>query len=115
MNTVGDEPANLRDFSWGAFGFSGIWGLCNGIYWPILANIALVALMLLVPSTAMMILANVIWLIINLYLGFTGRLDAWAFKKWKSPKQFISVQRAWNIAGIIYIVSLVVIIPILAL
>lgn len=40
----------------------------------------------------------------------SGRLDAWAFKKWKNPNQFDSVQQFCNIAGIIGIILAVLII-----
>jgi len=39
--------------------------------------------------------------IVWFYLGFKGREIAWKKRKWESYEDYVSVQKSWDIAGII--------------
>ena len=76
-------PEEVKGWSWGAFGLTWIWGICNGV---------LIALLCLIP------LFGFIWAFV---LGVKGNEWAWRNKKWDSIEHFKSTQRSWNIAGIV--------------
>ncbi|MDZ7719216.1 MAG: hypothetical protein U5K72_10415 [Balneolaceae bacterium] len=76
-------PKSIKGWNWGAFFLHGIWGLGNKTY---------IALLGFVP---------VINVPVMIYLGLKGNELAWQYKKWDSPEHFLSVQRNWNIAGMV--------------
>lgn len=76
-------PAEIDEWNWGAFFLHGIWGLGNKTY---------IALFAFVP------VINVVMMFI---LGFKGNKMAWKNKEWESIEHFKSVQRYWNIAGLV--------------
>ncbi len=90
-------PEEIRGWSWGAFVLTWIWGICNGV---------LISLLCFIP------VFGIVWAFV---LGTKGNEWAWRGKKWDSIEHFKSVQRPWNIAGIVIfaisIVALVVTIP----
>ncbi len=80
-----DANLQLDNWSWGAFGLSGLWGLFNGCWWIILINI-------------------VAWPLapfVCIYLGVKGRRLAWERGSWSSAQDFIRTQHNWDIAGAI--------------
>lgn len=99
-----EEPENLSRWNWGAFLFSGLWGLFNGIYWPICVSVALMVLGAIVPADFQIysgIVINLVNLIIAIYLGVMGREQAWLHKEWSSVEAFEKTQRNWTRAGFI--------------
>ena len=83
-NGFEDNPSNIKSFNWGAFMFSWIWGVCNGVYWSLLA---------LIPFAG--------W-VVSIILGFRGNRDSWeALKQDITKEDFVRRQRGWNVAGII--------------
>lgn len=108
LTPVYEEPDDVNSWSWGAFLLSGVWGLFNGIYWPFFTQVGLGILSGLMGSVAVSLIVNIVNLIIAIYLGFTGRSQAWASKNWKSPQQFVRVQRIWAIAGFVLTVLSIV-------
>ncbi len=91
-------PVNIeRKWNWGAFVFGWLWGLFNGIYWPLVT---------LIPYIG--------WfagLIIAIVLGINGNKWAWEKKSWESVEHFQKTQHNWAIAalvaGILIIISII--------
>lgn len=80
-------------WNWGAFLFGWIWGLGNGVYWPLV-------------SIFVCWIPDVGWvasLIINIVLGISGSKWSWEKKDWGNVQHFNNVQHRWSIAGIYYI------------
>ena len=90
-------PDSIKKWNWGAFLLNCIWGVCNGIYWPLIS--------LFIPGSG---------IIISLILGINGNEWAWKAKEWKSESEFLECQRKWTIAGwvaaLVMFVSIVIII-----
>ena len=90
-------PEEVKGWSWGAFGLTWIWGICNGV---------LISLLCLIPVFA------IVWAFV---LGAKGNEWAWRNKKWDSIEHFKSTQRPWNIAGIVLfaisMIALIAVIP----
>jgi tetratricopeptide (TPR) repeat protein len=75
---VAEIPPGIRGWSWGAFLFNWVWGVCNGVW---------ISLLVLVPFVG--------W-IFAIVLGIKGREWAWKNKKWQNVEHFQRVQRAWS-------------------
>jgi hypothetical protein len=90
-------PEEIKRWSWGAFGLTWIWGICNGV---------LIALLCLIP------VFGLVWAFI---LAVKGNEWAWRNKKWDSIEHFKNTQRSWDIAGIVlFAISIVAQVAILA-
>lgn len=94
-------PKNIDKWNWGAFFLSWIWGIMNGVYWPL--YVALVFLFLyLVAGTSMSI--DFLWFIVytgmSIALGINGNKWAWKAKHWNSADDFQETQRKWSFAGL---------------
>lgn len=78
-----DLPSSLKKWNWGAFLFTWIWGVCNGVYWP---------LIFIIPYIG--------WaaaLVGCVYLGLKGNELAWNGKKnWPSIEVFEETQQKWS-------------------
>ncbi len=70
-------PDEIKGWSWGAFGWTWIWGLGNSTY---------LALIAIVPGLGF---------IMQIVLGIKGNEWAWKNKKWDSVEHFKKVQRTW--------------------
>ena len=79
-------PENIRGWNWGAFYFSWLWAVCNGIYWP---------LVVLIPVVGWLSI-----LVIMIILGINGNQWAWEKKQWRSIEHFKQVQHNWAIAAL---------------
>ncbi|MDR1525833.1 MAG: FHA domain-containing protein [Tannerella sp.] len=80
-NAGANIERELNSWNWGAFFFGWIWGVFNGVYWP---------LVVLIP-----IVGQIAALIINIVLGIKGNVWAWKGKYWKDFDHFKKVQKAW--------------------
>lgn len=81
-NSSSDEtPDNIKQWNWGAFWFSWIWGIANKSYMTLLVLIPFVGL---------------IWMFI---CGAKGNEWAWKNKNWASIEDFNEAQKKWAIAG----------------
>ena len=78
----------LSKWNWGAFLFSWIWGLGNGIYWPLA----------LIICGFIPYVGGLISLAACVSLGINGTKWAWEAKKWSSWNSFKETQRKWAIA-----------------
>lgn len=81
------NESDLSKFNWGAFMFSWIWGVCNGVYWPLV-----IILVNFIPYVG-----QVIGFGICLYLGIKGNELAWkSDKQWPSFESFMETQKKWS-------------------
>lgn len=84
-------PERAKGWSWGAFFFSWIWGLCNGVYWPLI----------MIPLCFIPIIGQVINLILQIILGINGREMAWNSGHWRRDdvEAFNRKQASWSSAA----------------
>lgn len=75
----------LQKWNWGAFFFGCIWGICNGIYWPLI----------LIFTSFIPYVGWVISLCAGVYLGINGTKLAWEAKLWNSWDSFARIQKKW--------------------
>ncbi|MDR1115684.1 MAG: FHA domain-containing protein [Tannerella sp.] len=84
----------LNSWNWGAFFFGWLWGIFNGVYWP---------LVVLIPY-----IGWIAMLIINIVLGIKGNVWAWKGRYWKDFNHFKRVQKSWSMWALyIFIISIV--------
>jgi hypothetical protein len=88
--TTTDESPKLG-WNWGAFFFNWLWGIFNGVYWPLL---------MLIPSGLSYLYpaASIISFIMCIVLGIYGNEMAWSNKYWRNAKEFNETQHKWSIA-----------------
>lgn len=86
-------PQCLDHWSWGAFVWGWLWGVCNGVYWPLVT---------LIPYVG-----QVAALIICFILGANGNKYAWE-KFTGSAEEFDRKQHNWAIAAGIYAIILAI-------
>lgn len=85
------NEAQLSKFNWGAFLFTWIWGICNGVYWPLA----------IIPINFIPYVGQIIALGLCVYLGISGNKLAWeGDKQWPSFEIFIATQRKWGKVGL---------------
>jgi hypothetical protein len=81
---TGDVPTEIKEWNWGAFFLTWIWGIGNRVW---LAFIALAPL-------------PFVGLAMGILLGIKGNEWAWQCQKWDSVEQFRHRQRVWMYWGI---------------
>lgn len=86
-------PACLNDWNWGAFLLGWIWGVGNGIYWPIV---------MLIP-----VIGQLAALVIIFVLGVNGNRYAWAVFK-GTADEFDKKQQIWTKAGWIFFIASII-------
>lgn len=91
-----EYPPIIEVWNWGAFSLSWIWGIFNGLYWPII-----IIVLNFIPYVGV-----IISLCICILLGKKGNLYAWRMAKQKgdSVEHFTFIQSKWNIAGLIGVI-----------
>lgn len=93
-----DIPPEVPGWSWGAFVFGWIWGICNRVW---------ISLLLFIP---------IVNIVMPFVLGVKGRQWAWEKGKWRDLEHFNHVQRLWSIWGVaIFCFQLVVVALIITL
>lgn len=104
-------PKYLRRWNWGAFGFGWLWGLCNGIYWPLIVFLIIISILIvgvvILDDIAGVILLSVVILyklIVGIILGIKGNKWAWEKRTWKSIAYFLKVQRRWQMIFVIIVI-----------
>ena len=106
-----EYPPIIEAWNWGAFSLSWIWGIFNGLYWPII-----IIVLNFIPYVGV-----IISLCICILLGKNGNLYAWRKAKQEgfSVEHFTYIQSKWNTAGqivtIIFLFLLLVLLMIYAL
>ena len=108
---MSERPLKLLKFNWGAFCFSWLWAVFNGMPWMILC-ILFGAIMVSLEDTVHS--DNRIWFIfvrvicvltLSVIFGIFGNRWAWKYKKWKSVQHFEFVQKNWKQAGFIIVIG----------
>lgn len=89
-----ETPQCLNKWNWGAFCLGWIWGVGNGVYWPLIT---------LIPYVG-----QIAALIIIFILGANGSRYAWE-KYTGSASDFDAKQHSWAVAGGIYILVVVIV------
>lgn len=92
-------PDSVGKWNWGAFTFGWLWGVCNGVYWPLIT---------LIPYVGW--IANIIIIFI---LGAKGNELAYKSSRWKanSPEAFDRAQKGWNrAAGVVWLIAAFIVI-----
>lgn len=91
-----ETPACLNQWSWGAFYWGWIWGVGNGVYWPLIT---------LIPYVG-----QIAALIIAFILGANGNRYAWD-KYTGTAAEFDEKQHNWAVAaGICFLIEIVIVI-----
>lgn len=88
VTNISRVPDEIKKWNWGAFCFNWLWGVFNGVYWPLLLIIVN-----LIPYVG-----GVISLGICIALGINGSEWAWKAKSWSSVEEFKRVQHKWAVA-----------------
>lgn len=78
----------VSGWNWGAFYFGWLWGVFNGVYWPLIE---------LIP-----IVGQLASLVVRIILGINGNRWAWENKVWTNAEHFNRVQHQWAIAALIF-------------
>lgn len=88
-----ENPPIIEVWNWGAFGLSWIWGIFNGLYWPLI-----VIVLNFIPYIGV-----IISICVCVLLGKNGNLYAWRKAKQEgySVEQFTNIQSKWNTVGLI--------------
>lgn len=89
------EDQRLKDFNWGAFLLSWIWGVGNKSY------ITLISLPIGLICGFIPIIGPAIILGLCIWFGIMGNRWAYANKEWENIDSFIAIQKKWAIAGLI--------------
>ncbi len=99
------QPAMPHDYTnsnithcwnWGAFSFSWLWGVMNGLYWPLI----------IIICNFIPYIGIVISLCLSILLGLKGNEFAWKIAKRNGTplSSFIKIQARWNFAGICFFI-----------
>ncbi len=106
-----EYPPIIEVWNWGAFSLSWIWGVFNGLYWPLI-----IIVINFIPYVGV-----IISLCICVLLGKNGNLYAWrkARQKGDTVEHFTFIQSKWNTAGqigvVVFLLLLLVLLMIYAL
>lgn len=100
------EYGILKKFNWGAFAIPGIWGLFNGVYWPLGAGFLLGVANHLFGGATPMVTAMLLLVLLLLcfYVGATGNKEAWKKCKATTIEDFERRQKGWSKAGVIVLI-----------
>ena len=86
------KPSIIGKWNWGAFALSWLWGIFNGLYWPLL-----LILINFIPY-----LGWIAYIGGSVYLGLKGNELSWNRKQgWSSVEYFEDTQQKWSKAGLI--------------
>ena len=88
-----DMPKELKDFNWGAFLLTFIWGIKHRAWITLLA----------IPLIIIQLPLGINWLlytVLQFYCGFKGNMWAYQVDWWMTPKDFRKNQIKWAIAAI---------------
>jgi len=89
-----EYPSIVDKWNWGAFCFSWVWALFNGLYWPLI-----IVVLNFIPYIGVFLS-----ICIGFYLGKRGNMLAWmvAERKGLTVKDYIDIQKKWNIVGVLF-------------
>lgn len=107
--TAAEIEKTIHKWNWGAFFFSWIWGVFNGLTWPIIVPL-LALLSVLLGNFYLYIAANVIGLGVPIYLGIKGNALALQNCTWTSLDGFRKYQRGWAKAALWIFIAVAILI-----
>lgn len=87
-SVTGGVPDEIKKWNWGAFCFNWLWGVFNGVYWPLV----------LIIVNFIPYVGSLISLACCIVLGINGSEWAWKAKSWSSVEEFKRVQHKWAVA-----------------
>ena len=87
-SVTGGVPDEIKKWNWGAFCFNWLWGVFNGVYWPLV----------LIIVNFIPYVGSLISLACCIVLGVNGSEWAWKAKSWSSVEEFKRVQHKWAVA-----------------
>lgn len=92
-------PNTIKKWNWGAFFFNWLWGIFNGVYWPLI----------LIITNFIPYVGWLLTFIGCIILGIKGNEWSWRNKSWSSIDEFKRVQHNWSIAVVwVFVGSLVI-------
>lgn len=95
--TALSEPSCLGKWCWGGFLMPGLWGLFNGVYWPLMLGIISAAYSLYDID----IVGILLTITTGIILGIKGHRLSWThFKDELDATKFDQRMSGWNVAGI---------------
>lgn len=109
-----------NSWNWGAFLLSWIWALGHACWWPfivilILLLMSYITIVLIFPlGVSFLIMINLFQIALSIYLGIKGNSIAWENGCFENIDHFRRKERGWTIAGVIVLISCIVISIILA-
>ena len=95
-----EYPPIVDKWNWGAFSLSWIWGIFNGLYWPLI----------IIALNFIPYIGFIFSLYICIKLGIRGNKLAWRLAKQNavSENDFVCIQKRWNYAGLSFIIIFVI-------
>ncbi|MBR3872289.1 MAG: DUF2628 domain-containing protein [Paludibacteraceae bacterium] len=109
--SYGNNEVEIKGWNWGAFVFNSLWGLFNGVYWPIVVNIIVAIPTFCLVNEVFIAMGQFINLIVCIILGIKGNELSWnSSKKWKSVEEFKRVQKKWSKAVLWWLIIAVLLI-----
>lgn len=87
-SVTGGVPDEIKKWNWGAFCFNWLWGVFNGVYWPLV----------LIVVNFIPYIGSLISFVCCIVLGINGSEWAWKAKSWSSVEEFKIVQHKWAVA-----------------
>lgn len=112
-----NNEVDIKGWNWGAFFFNSLWGLFNGVYWPIIVNTIVAIPVLCFADEVVTVMGQSVNLIVCIILGIKGNELSWnSSKKWASIEDFKRVQKKWTKAALwVFVIALLLIlIPIIS-
>ena len=83
-------PPEIKKWNWGAFFFSWLWAVCNGVYWPLI----------IIVFNFIPFIGGLASLGIRIALGIKGNEWAWESKSWNNVEHFKRVQHRWSMVSL---------------
>lgn len=90
-----EVPKEIREWNWGAFWLTWIWGIKNETF---------ISLLIFVP---------IVNIFIPFYLGAKGNELAWQNRRWEDEEEFFDTQRKWMKMG--WVASVFIVLAVVAL
>ena len=106
-------PDRIDQFNWGAFFFAPIWGLCHGLWIPLL--VALASFVCGISNIPLLqVIASVGSFIYYIIFAYKANALAWKKRHWKNIDDCIDSQKKWTKAGW-WVVGISIVLSIVAL
>ena len=100
------SPTCLGKWCWGGFLIPGLWGIFNGVYWPL--AVALVSGFL--SLVGLQLVPILLTIATGIILGINGHNMSWDYLKGDiDASKFDHRMAGWNVAGIIITVAIILI------